>query len=74
MGQQTQPAADVSSDDDAGGPPWLGEIAKWFVGAGVLLLLPRQWFPAGAALAIGVALRVVAERRERRAGASPPAC
>jgi hypothetical protein len=59
------------SDDDApndglGGPPWLPEIGKWFLAAGVMLLLPRQWVPAGVALLTGVVLSYVEYRRARR--------
>ncbi len=50
-------------DEGAGRPPWLGTIGAWFLAAGVLLLLPRQWIPAGAAFLIGIVLSVWASSR-----------
>jgi hypothetical protein len=60
-------ARSPEGDDEAGGPPWLPAIANWLLGAGMLLLLPRQWFPAGACLVVGVALRRWLDTRARDA-------
>ena len=61
----TVPAEDTRGNvgDGAEGPPWLPMLGNLFVAAAVLLLLPRQWVPAGVSMTIGVALTVLAARR-----------
>lgn len=57
-------------DDGRDGPPLIVMASGWFFGAGVLLLLPRQWVSAGAAIAIGVVLSLVARRRAPKPAAA----
>jgi hypothetical protein len=49
--------------DGRDGPPLLVMASRWFFAVGVMLLLPRQWVSAGAALAIGALLAAIARRR-----------
>lgn len=56
------------------GSPYLKAAAWWLIGAGVLLLLPRQWPSAGIAFGLGLLLHtVVAWRRRDAEPHVPPA-
>jgi hypothetical protein len=59
--EQTAPAREERDDPDAGAPT----VAWWFVGAGIVLLLPRQWVAACGCFLLAGVIAAIARLRRR---------
>jgi hypothetical protein len=52
--------------EDGPAPTLAGQLARWFLAAGVFLMLPRQWIAGGTAIGVGATLMLIDYLKSRK--------